>query len=203
MCYLTLAEPANIEKIIKGSKFLAFANNADTIKTAMNQLKTISQKYFDATHCCWAYHIGSNYRFYDDGEPSGTAGKPILEVLTHKGLDRVMAVVVRYFGGSKLGTGGLIRAYSGTLARALDKVAVLKVEPLVRLTLVIPFAKINSIYHILDNMGVTKEKSEYNEMGMQLIITTLLGKEKELIKEINNATSGKAKIHNIQFLPLS
>lgn len=110
---------------IKKSRFIAFATFADSRDSAMKQLAEVKQKYPDARHHCWAYQLGNpksavSAAMSDDGEPSGTAGKPILNVLQHKDVGDVMIIVTRYFGGIKLGAGGLVRAYSAAAQLAMD-----------------------------------------------------------------------------------
>lgn len=122
--YLTLASPAQGLYKEKGSKFLAFAypvENEDQIK---NHLEALHKEYFDARHHCYAYILGArqeSYRANDDGEPSGTAGRPIHGQILSAGLTNVLVVVVRYFGGIKLGTSGLINAYKTATADALQQ----------------------------------------------------------------------------------
>lgn len=111
------------EYVIKKSKFIARAVHITTEEEAQAYLRDGKKQYWDARHNCYAYQLGVNFekqKSSDDGEPSGTAGKPILEVLKNKGLTNTLIVVTRYFGGIKLGTGGLIRAYGTAAVTALD-----------------------------------------------------------------------------------
>lgn len=111
------------EYVIKKSKFIARAVHITTEEEAQAYLRDGKKQYWDARHNCYAYRLGMNFekqKSSDDGEPSGTAGKPILEVLKNKGLTNTLVVVTRYFGGIKLGTGGLIRAYGTAAVAALD-----------------------------------------------------------------------------------
>ncbi|WP_298053696.1 YigZ family protein [uncultured Paenalcaligenes sp.] len=105
------------EEDIKKSRFLALAGPANTAAEAMSFLEQHSVP--EATHNCWAYKIGDEYRFNDDGEPGGTAGRPMLQAIEGQDCDRVVVLVIRWFGGVKLGTGGLIRAYGGVAASCL------------------------------------------------------------------------------------
>jgi len=113
----TLAAPAQLAQDIRKSRFLANAAHAATPDAATAFLAAVA--HVDATHNCWAYRIGQQYRFNDDGEPAGTAGKPILQAIDGQGLDKVVVVVTRWFGGIKLGAGGLMRAYGGCAAECL------------------------------------------------------------------------------------
>ncbi|MCU0692466.1 MAG: YigZ family protein, partial [Polyangiaceae bacterium] len=110
----TLRADAEHECLIKKSRFLARAARADTADEAMAFLQRVRDD--TASHNCWAYRIGELYRFSDDGEPGGTAGRPILSAIEGQRVDHVMVVVARHFGGIKLGAGGLVRAYGGTAA---------------------------------------------------------------------------------------
>ena len=118
MTYSIPAKTAISELEIKKSRFIGIASYATSREEAMTQLDAVRAQYPDARHHCWAYQLGhpkmpDSAAMSDDGEPSGTAGKPILNVLQHKDVGDVMLIVVRYFGGIKLGAGGLVRAYSG------------------------------------------------------------------------------------------
>jgi uncharacterized YigZ family protein len=113
----TLVAPAQLTQDVRKSRFLANAANAATPDAAIAFATSIA--HADATHNCWAYRIGQQYRFNDDGEPAGTAGKPILQAIDGQGFDEVVVVVTRWFGGIKLGAGGLMRAYGGCAAECL------------------------------------------------------------------------------------
>lgn len=113
----TLEGPASYEEDVKKSRFLALAWPVDDVGQAMAHFAAASDP--EATHNCWAYRIGAQYRFNDDGEPGGTAGRPILQAIEGQGLDQVAVLVIRWFGGIKLGAGGLVRAYSGAAAQCL------------------------------------------------------------------------------------
>ncbi len=119
--------PLETEYEVKKSRFITLLEPVDNREQAMACLANTKQRFPDARHHCWAYLIGnpnqpSFVAMSDDGEPSGTAGKPILNVLQHKGVGDIMLIVVRYFGGIKLGAGGLVRAYSSAAQQAMDVV---------------------------------------------------------------------------------
>lgn len=113
----TLATPVSHSLEIKHSRFIAHAAPIQHAAAALEFLQQVAVA--DATHNCWAYRYGNDYRSSDDGEPSGTAGRPILAAIDGQGFDRVMVVVTRWYGGIKLGAGGLVRAYGGTAAECL------------------------------------------------------------------------------------
>lgn len=157
----SLARPAHHELIIKKSRFIACIETVSGRDEALNRVAQLKARHPDAAHVCWALLAGGQSAANDDGEPGGTAGRPMLEVLRHQDLDGVMASVVRYFGGVKLGAGGLVRAYTDAVAQALltaDKVARIKtlhlacsvpyaLEGLVRRELEGVQAVLNSVTH--------------------------------------------------------
>jgi len=116
----TLACPVGAELEIRKSRFISFALPVADRAAAMAELERLHALHPTATHICWALLAGGQSGMSDDGEPSGTAGRPILEVLRHHDLDGVLAAVVRYYGGVKLGAGGLVRAYTDAIASALQ-----------------------------------------------------------------------------------
>ncbi|WP_425129557.1 IMPACT family protein [Burkholderia stabilis] len=115
----TLSAPRTTEIEIRKSRFIAYALPVDDRDAAMQALQRLRDEHPAATHVCWALLAGGQSGMSDDGEPSGTAGRPILEVLRHHDLDGVLGAVVRYYGGVKLGAGGLVRAYTDAIASAL------------------------------------------------------------------------------------
>ena len=113
------------ENVIEKSRFIASAIHVDTVEQAVEFVEAKRKRYYDATHNCYAYIVGNKAKFSDDGEPQGTAGMPMYECIKNNNLDFLCVVVTRYFGGVKLGAGGLVRAYSGAVAdvlRTADKV---------------------------------------------------------------------------------
>ncbi len=131
---------------IKKSRFIARATCVSCREEAMTFLKKAKSDYPDARHHCWAYLIGdpssaSSAAMNDDGEPGGTAGKPILNVIQHKGVGDVMVVVIRYFGGVKLGAGGLTRAYSGVTESLFSSMHIEQQQPVIQMKLLCNFAQ--------------------------------------------------------------
>ncbi|MDR1628883.1 MAG: YigZ family protein [Oscillospiraceae bacterium] len=128
--YLTLAKPAQDEYIVKRSRFIGYATPAKTQEEALAFLSEIRARHWDATHNVYAYILRENQikRYSDDGEPQGTAGVPVLDVLQKEGLTDCAVVVTRYFGGILLGGGGLVRAYSHAAKLAVDAASVIKME---------------------------------------------------------------------------
>ena len=155
MSYPVPTEQAFAEIEIKKSRFLGYAKGISNREEGMAWLEVIKQKYPDARHHCWAYLLGNpscatNAGMGDDGEPSGTAGKPILNVLQHKGVGDIMIIVVRYFGGIKLGAGGLTRAY-GQSAQAVMEILNTELQvPVVSIKLVCDFSQEQQIRYFLN-----------------------------------------------------
>lgn len=166
--FLTLAAASDHREEIKGSLFLAYAVRAETPETAFEFLRGLAARYPDASHLCWAYRIGSRYRFSDAGEPSGTAGQPIFRAIEGQGLDQVIVGVIRYFGGTKLGAGGLVRAYSGVAAEALRKAEKRHESPQQDVIVRVPFEHVGNLYHVLDTLGATDRQERYDEQGLSV-----------------------------------
>ena len=140
---------------IKKSKFLARAGYAETRDAAIAFLEQVKRDYPDARHHCWAYLLGSpnsphSVAMSDDGEPGGTAGKPILNVLQHKGVGDIILVVTRYFGGIKLGAGGLVRAYSASSQQTMEQLSTIEQPSLTPLTLACDFKHEQLLRHWLE-----------------------------------------------------
>ncbi|XP_064981678.1 uncharacterized protein LOC103997979 isoform X3 [Musa acuminata AAA Group] len=143
--YTTLKERVSCEREIKKSKFLAVAAPISDERSAHSFLSEVRDPR--ATHNCWAYKLGDQYRSNDDGEPSGTAGKPMYSAIVSSGLDMVMVVVIRYFGGIKLGTGGLVRAYGGVASECLKGGTTCLVKPKAPIGIEVPFELLGTVYH--------------------------------------------------------
>jgi uncharacterized YigZ family protein len=147
----------------KGSVFLAVIGPAADEAAARALLAGLEKEFPDATHHCWAWRLGSppRERAADAGEPSGTAGAPILQVLRGAGLSDAMAVVARWFGGTKLGKGGLARAYAGAAREALQGLMVARKVPTARLAIEIPYEKVGAVKRLLRPPEIELETEEY------------------------------------------
>jgi uncharacterized YigZ family protein len=164
--WLTLSAECEAEIKILGSRFLGFARPIDDPAAPSSYLKTIQTKFYDATHHCYAYRLGpagNEVRMVDDGEPSGTAGRPILTAIEKAGLTNVLVVVVRYFGGTKLGVGGLARAYGEAAAAALASGAVVERYATERITVAFDHALTSPVMRALDQAGLSVVDSRYDE----------------------------------------
>ncbi len=166
---VTLLTPNRLEEEIKKSRFVARVARAQSPEEALAFLASVKDP--KATHNCWAYRIGELYRFSDDGEPGGTAGRPMLAAIESQGLDEVMAVVTRYYGGIKLGAGGLARAYGNTVAECLRIAKRLELCPMVTVTLAAPFELTGTLYQLLDKMPLKRLAEDYTPEGLVLTVS--------------------------------
>lgn len=150
--YLTLAKPSEAIFREKMSKFLAFAHPVTTAEEAKAVIAQYQKKYFDARHVCWAYMLGfarTDFQSNDNGEPSGTAGKPILGQINSFGLTDVVIVVVRYFGGIKLGTSGLIAAYREAARMSLEEAEIVERKLMKRIEFTFPYLSMNDVMRLV------------------------------------------------------
>ena len=159
----TLAAPWRHEEEIKKSRFLAQAAPVGSPDEALAWFTAVGDA--SATHNCWAYRIGDAYRFNDDGEPGGTAGRPILQAIDGQGCDRVAVVVTRWYGGIKLGAGGLARAYGGAAAECLRLAPRLPIVATGRLVMRCEFADLAIVTARLREMGATVERETFTADG--------------------------------------
>lgn len=195
--YLSIPEGSEATLKVKGSSFIATACPAATEAEALRCVEKISKQYFGATHHCFAYTIGHEsaaiQRTHDDGEPSGTAGKPILQAITGRRLSNVVVVVTRYFGGTKLGTGGLARAYSEAASLALDACGRTTHVVYKPLRIRFPYDETNAVMRLVDESRARIRETRYDQdtfMTIEVRWTGWSGFRQRLI----NATRGKATI---------
>jgi len=144
--------------IINKSKFICELIKVYNIDDIEKSLTNIKNKYKDATHYCYAYIIGNIKRFNDDGEPGGTAGMPILNVLENNDLNNILCVVIRYFGGIKLGAGGLVRAYSNSVTKALENIEIKEIKEAYEISINFKYDNVKNIDYILKNYNILKKE---------------------------------------------
>ena len=155
--FRTIAAPSEAVYTEKRSKFLAFAYPVTSVEQAKQRIDELSKKYFDARHVCWAYMLGpdrNDFRANDNGEPSGTAGKPILGQINSLELTDVVIGVVRYFGGIKLGTSGLIVAYRQAARLALEAAQIIELHQCCDITYSFPYIVMNDVMKVARMPGV-------------------------------------------------
>ncbi len=162
--YLVPASEATAEIKIKGSRFIATVQYTANKEEAEASLLAFRKKYYNATHNCFAYRIDSQtFRYSDDGEPSGTAGKPIMQVLDGTGILHILCVVTRYYGGTKLGTGGLIRAYSEAAERAVEQLETKTVVRMQRIKLQFAYEQENLVRKTVADFSGRILDSDYSD----------------------------------------
>ena len=155
--------------IIKNSKFICRIHQIDSKEKINKYLEQAKTDYPNATHYCYAYIIDNNMKESDDGEPSGTAGIPILQVLQNNQLDHILCIVIRYFGKIKLGASGLIRAYTKSVTSCLDN-HIIKLNNGYLINITFPYSKVSSINYIISNSKILKK--EFKDLiTYQLIVT--------------------------------
>ena len=191
--YKTFMQRSQDEFIVNKSRFIGYGCPVETEEEALKFLNEIRTKHKDATHNCYAYIIGSNMgimRYSDDGEPGGTAGLPIIEVLKARGVTNCCVVVTRYFGGILLGAGGLVRAYSQGAAVAVNACGVGVIHPTARYIMEIPYPSLGRVEYFLKSQPVIVEDKAFSDA----IVMTLIVKnedEEKFVLDIVSATDGK------------
>lgn len=189
-----LEEQCSFEQIIKKSTFRAVAIPVDTEETAKLALQTIATAT-GANHNCWAWRIGQAYRFSDDGEPSGTAGKPILAAIDGQSVDRVILVVSRWFGGVLLGTGGLVRAYGGSAAACLRAAKLIAFTPMIAGQAKIQFsdlALVKARLASLDQVRIVEQ--HFTDEGCDATIQLPQEDVQAVAQLINDLTNGRSSL---------
>ncbi len=161
--FITLTAPTQAIIREKMSKFIAFASPVQSVEQAKEFIADVANKYHDARHVCWAYMIGAEcneFQSNDNGEPSGTAGKPILGQIRSAGITNVAIAVVRYFGGIKLGTSGLIVAYREAARSAIEAGEKVTCYEMASLTFTFPYMAMNDVMRVVKEMGVKVEDQQ-------------------------------------------
>ncbi|HEX7749758.1 MAG TPA: YigZ family protein [Bordetella sp.] len=187
----TLAAFCTHEEDIKKSRFLAYAGPVASVVEAM----ALFARHGDpaATHNCWAYRIGNAYRFNDNGEPGGTAGQPILRAIDGQGFDRVAVLVVRWYGGIKLGAGGLVRAYGGCAANCLRLGERVELIDTAVAHCRCDFAELAMLRARLAGMGVAVRDEHFDEQGAALALEVPRTQLAELEHIVANITRGRGQ----------
>lgn len=157
--YQVPARTHRVEEHIKRSRFVTTVARASTVDEAMSVIRAVSEEFADATHNCWAYVVGppgstGKVGMSDAGEPHGTAGRPMLAALLHGSVGDIVAVVTRYYGGTKLGTGGLVRAYSGGVQQALATLPLIEKVEFVSVTLEVDYQRVSAVQQLFAGFEV-------------------------------------------------
>lgn len=184
------------ELIEKKSRFIATVSPVKSEEEAQRFIEQIKKQYWDARHNCTAFTIGSRHqltRCSDDGEPSGTAGRPMLEVLLKEGICNTAVVVTRYFGGTLLGTGGLVRAYGAAVKEGLKCSEVVTMRYGTRLQVTVDYPDVGRIQHLGTKEGIAQESAEYG-VNVRFVLASPAEEEERICRSITEATDARAEI---------
>ena len=193
MSYQTLKHAVTARIEIKKSEFIAYAYPVTSREQAMFHVEQLKAKYPDARHWCWAYIIGdpdntTSAGLDDDGEPSGTAGRPILNVLQHKSIGNIIIIVVRYFGGIKLGAGGLTRAYASSAQAAVDQMTLLPFVLIARVQILTEFATEAQCRYVVERLNGSIDGVSYSH---QVTLTVTIAEADIEVLKTELAMAGK------------
>ena len=188
---LTLAAPVHSELVIKKSRFIGCVQPVDGREAAVKVVDELRRQHPGAAHVCWALMAGGQSAANDDGEPGGTAGRPMLEVLRHQELEGVLATVVRYFGGVKLGAGGLVRAYTDAVAQALLGAEKLTLQRLRTMICAVPYAMEGMLRRELAAAGTTLIDVSHGSL-VRFVFSAVDVEADSLKLRIEDATQGRA-----------
>ena len=184
------------EIVEKKSRFIATVRPVKTEEEASAFIEEMKKKYWDATHNCSAFVIGRRgelTRCSDDGEPSGTAGRPMLEVLLKEGICNTAVVVTRYFGGTLLGTGGLVRAYGAAVKEGLLNSTVVTMRYGTRLQVTVDYPDVGRLQHLMAREGITQESAEYG-VNVRFVLAFDAERQEQICKSITEATDARAEL---------
>lgn len=185
----TLGEAAHSELLIKKSRFIGCVQSVATRAEAQAVVAALRQQHPDAAHVCWALLAGGQSAAVDDGEPGGTAGRPMLDVLRHHDLDGVLATVVRYYGGVKLGAGGLVRAYTDAVAQALKVAAKVPVVRTRKLQCAVPYAHEGLLRREIDAAGGHIIAVQHGEL-VECVFVLAETIAEDLVERLRDGTQG-------------
>ena len=194
--YQTVYEGGTGEIVEKKSRFIATVRPVETEEEALAFIEEMKKKYWDARHNCWAYVLGERQellRCSDDGEPPQTAGRPMMDVLTGAGLTNTAAVVTRYFGGTLLGTGGLVRAYSAAVQEGLKNSRIITKCRGVRLSIGTDYNGIGRLQYLFGQRQIPMMDTEYTDR-VRFAVLVPVSRVQEITKAVTEATSGQAVI---------
>lgn len=186
----TLPTPVHSELVIKKSRFIGCVEPCSGREAALARVAALRAAHPSATHVCWALMAGGHSAANDDGEPGGTAGRPMLEVLRHQDLESVLATVVRYYGGIQLGAGGLVRAYTDSVAQALLKAEKTPVVRHTTLRCVLPYALEGWLRRELDTHGAQLVDAQHGE-GVTVTLSLPEAHATTLVARINDVGQGQ------------
>lgn len=189
--YETIAEKSSTTLEVKRSKFMATVWPVTSVEQALEAFKAAADP--TASHNCWAYKVGDQYRSLDDGEPGGTAGAPILSAITSEGVDGVALLVTRHFGGTKLGAGGLMRAYGAAAREALRDAPRCTVQPQMDVHIEFSAGDIGAVYTTVDRAAAERLSETYSSDASTVVLSVRLPADDadSLISSLADVTSGQ------------
>jgi uncharacterized YigZ family protein len=188
----TLAGACRYEEAIRRSRFVAHAARARNPAESLAFYQSVADP--QASHNCWAWRINHQVRFNDDGEPASSAGRPILAAIEGRELDQVMIVVTRYFGGVKLGVGGLVRAYGGTASKCLDQGQLVEIIPGITCELEADFALAGALHQLLERFDAHKQEEHFAGNGLRLRIRLPARRLAEFKLALAEVSRGQARL---------
>lgn len=194
--FKSIEKEAVAEIVEKKSKFIATIFPINSKEEAENRISEIKKKYYDAKHNCYAYVVGNVEKCSDDGEPSGTAGAPLLELLKNKELTNVVVIVTRYFGGILLGTGGLVRAYTETAKKAIESTSIVIKEYGIRYSVEINYNSLKYLQHLCKMLEINIVKIDY-KINVNVTMESNLDKKQSLLQSNIKILNVKVENNNI------
>lgn len=196
--FYTIKEDCSAEITEKKSKFICNVFHVESVEEAEEKLNIIRKKYHDARHNCFVYKVVEEgaFKASDDGEPSGTAGVPMLNIVNGRNISNVLVVVTRYFGGILLGTGGLVRAYSLATTTALDSATIIKQEEGLEAEFLVDYKELEEVKYHLKNRGIVISKMEYAEK-VRLIVE---GEKNCIYKLQNDKLSDRVTLEDVKII---
>lgn len=189
--HYTLSSAVHSDFVIKKSRFIGLITPVSGREEAQKIVHEIWQQHPSATHVCWALLAGGHSAAVDDGEPGGTAGRPMLEVLRHHDLEGVLAVAIRYYGGIPLGAGGLVRAYTDTVVQALAKAEKIPLRKKVQLSFQVQYALEGSLRRLCQQLSAELIQVEHFDY-VCFTVELAQDQQAELEKQVNEISQGKA-----------
>ncbi len=195
--FLTIRDEATVEIKIKGSRFIGESFLAPTSELALERLAAVRKREHAATHHCYAWRVGvengSTFKYSDDGEPNGTAGRPIYDIITGNDLTNTLVVVTRYFGGTKLGTGGLTHAYSDCARATVERSGIREHFILSRYRVELEFSFYDRWKILVNRLGVIEREAIFEEQ-VRIVAEVRRSRGEELVRTLVELTAGKGKI---------
>lgn len=196
MILATLLSQAEFALEVRKSRFLARARPLPSVAEALEAVSDLGDA--SATHNCWAFRVGATYRSSDDGEPAGTAGRPILAAIDQQGFDQVLVVVTRWYGGINLGAGGLARAYGGSAAECLRNAPSRPLLEMAEAILACDFALANAVHGLLREAGAEKLGESFDEQGLRLRLRLPASMVMGLARRLGDLSRGAATLQRVE-----